>query len=874
MAALGWTLAGPVAAVSDTQNADVIREPSSKQYKAISDIFAPLFASALAADPELQAALLSGSAAAVAAVVAGYFQPGTQTGLVTFPNGSEPGTVTGTRYAIDPAAINAGTASFHGLPLTTGTGTVSVRLPNGTGGTWGNSLTPGFQRATAGSAIVMALTDVGTGEGVSRVRIGGLAPAGTQSAMGGIVAAQFNTNDVKFFRWVIGTGGNYGLSRWLGTSLSSGSFSALSSTNVIARVDDLVDLQLDRANRLLILKVNGSVISVVELSAAVVAGHATASFAGMWMNGTANAAAKLGGWQWIATYSSGTGTVNRQIPSVGADLVLPTSLQLSPSQKRQVLGPVFNIKDYDAKCDGIVLNDVNTFAGQDLVQSPSYTFTTADIGKRCYVVGAGPVVANANDGVWIGTIRAISGSSAQLDTLATTTTTGRRCGFGTLDDVAYIKAQNAAAAAGGGTVFIPAGRSFVSLPLPVKNYVSWAGVDRELSWVHVVQDSNGSPIVAGECDWLTCAGRDTNTPLIGAKFHDFGIEAEAHIHSAGYGAGIKPLNIYLVQRCSIERMNVWNTPATAVPFDHSYDQCVIRDNVILYPGRLAPSGIGPGGSGIGAGTKGIGSTEPTLIENNVVIGRQSATTVTAGHNGIFTEGQTGADPDLGVPGYRIVNNVIIGCYYGISDTGSTGTVISGNHVIRCSRGIRLSVTTLPYSYPGLSTIVANNLIRECTGPGATDGVGITIYTAELSAFPSVREYLHTIIQGNQIIDNKSWGISISGSFVNIAGVMLRGNQILRNGRSGLRLASGNGSKLKQISAKDNIIASNGRAAVAGDQAGILVAPGTVLEGGYLQSRIGIFDITPAPLAPTQLDAVITTGATLTNVEKDPAAVLW
>ncbi|MFP3423017.1 hypothetical protein R0K19_26995, partial [Bacillus sp. SIMBA_161] len=77
------------------------------------------------------------------------------------------------------------------------------------------------------------------------------------------------------------------------------------------------------------------------------------------------------------------------------------------------------------------LTDVTTFAGQAFVQSASYVFTNADIGKRVAVMGAGPVIANANDGVWMGTIVGLSGNSARLDVPATVSASGLRCIFGT-----------------------------------------------------------------------------------------------------------------------------------------------------------------------------------------------------------------------------------------------------------------------------------------------------------------------------------------------------------------------------------------------------------------------------------------------------------
>jgi hypothetical protein len=526
-------------------------------------------------------------------------------------------------------------------------------------------------------------------------------------------------------------------------------------------------------------------------------------------------------------------------------------------------GKRYDIRDFGAKVDGIVLTDAKTVAGQSNVTSAARAFIAADVGKTIAVMGAGPVIANANDGVWISTILSVSGGTATLTSNATAGGTGLRCVFGTPDDAAYAAAQDAAYAAGGGHVYFPPGRSIATLPLILKDFVSWHGENREVSWVHSIQDRSGSPIVAGECDWMSCAGRTANNPLTGVDVSDFGVEAEAHIHSGGYGTAVKPLNIYYVKRCSITRMHVRNFPATAIPFDHSYDQVSITDNYIYRPGRLAPSGVGPGGSGIGAGTKGTGATEPTLIANNVIIGTQSKTISSPGQNGIFTEAQNGADPDKGVAGYRIVNNVIIGMYYGISDAGSTGTLIDGNTIVKCAVGIAVRKTTLPAAYAGLHTIITDNTIRDGVGPSSTDGIGISI-TMSSAAAANARRDLHTIIQGNQIIDNQSWGIRVllpAGGEVDLAGIMIHDNQICRNGRSGIRLGSSGGLKILYPTIKDNQIVANGRAAFGGDTSGVLVAAGTIVEGGRIQDN----DIYDLATPKTQLTNVYATGATMTNV---------
>lgn len=767
--------------------------------------------------------------------------------LFAYPNNTRPtpGTLS-TVKAIDPASYPAST-NLNGQTVSTGTGAITTRFGSGTSGVLTTDATATGMRATGGAlSPVVGSVDVGTVTGVSRMKVKALNAIGTAQGFGVFLAGHFISGDVRMLRVSLsGTSGVYVLQKWSGTGFATATSTTLLATSRVAAVNDVVDLELMSGGRLR-LYVNDQLVASYTLSAPDLAAFADPTFtiAGFFSAPTSPASPLMGKWTWL---TRSVIPETRKMVTVGPDFALPKEVQA------KLPGAVYDIRDYDAKCDGILLKDAVAMSGAATVSSVARPFVAGDIGKTIAVMGAGPSVANANDKVWISTIASVASGVATLTSNATTSVAGARCIFGTPDDQAVADAQTAADAAGGGTVYFPAARTIVTRPLVVKSYVSWAGKNRELSWVHVIMDRSGTPSNAGVTDWLTCAGRTEADPLIGATFSNFGIEAEAMIHTEGYGSAIKPLNIYYVQRCSIERMTLRNTPATAIPFDHSFDQCWILNNLIINPGRLAPSGVGPGGSGIGAGTKGAGATEPTLIMGNVIIGTHSSAAAGPGHNGIFVEGQTGANPDLGTNGYKIIANTIIGMPMGISDTGSTGTLVDGNTIIGCGRGVRISKTSLPSSYPGLHTMVLNNLIRGCTGPGATDGIGVTIFTASFEA-ESTREYLHTIITGNQIIENKSWGVSVSAANAlasSITGVMVHGNQIRANGLSGVRLAASAPGKLRQISVKDNQIVSNGKSATSGDQAGILVVSGTTLQGGRIQDN----DVYDLATVPTQVSVI-------------------
>jgi len=758
--------------------------------------------------------------------------------------------------AVNPTGYAAGT-DLNGKTSTAGSKTITTRAASGTGAVITSDGTRMGPSGGTQTPVLMSV-DVGSPFGTSRLVLGPLAAPASVHGQGPFIGFSISGSTIHYLRVSMsGTSRAYLVHKTDSTTGYAGlAGTVLITTAVVAQLGDVVDLSL-RADGRVALTVNGTEIGSYTLTGPELAiyGSSSSTIAGAWFNPTISTGKLAGKWSFLQPV---TATETRRMVTIGPDNVLPRPV------RDRLPGAVFDIRDYGAKVDGIYLRDAVTTAGAATVSSVARPFTSADVGKTIAVMGAGPVVANANDGVWISTIASVTSGVATLGSNATASVSGARCIFGTPDDAAFAAAQTAAVAAGGGTVYFPQGRTIATLPLNALSYVNWRGAGREVAWVHVIADRAGNGAVAGTADWLTCSGRSPSTPLIGAHFFDFAIEAEAMIHTAGYGSAIKPLNIYYVQRCSIQRMLIRNTPATSIPFDHSYDQCLIAHNYILNPGRLAPSGVGPGGSGIGAGTKGVGATEPTLIHDNVIVGSQTAAAAGPGHNGIFTEGQEGADPDLGTNGYKIVNNTVIGMPYGISDTGSTGTLIDGNTIVGCGRGVSLRKTSLADAYPGLHAIIVNNTIRGCTGPLDTDGIGISIVDSGTSPQGAIRDYLHTIIANNQIIENKSWGIAVSAvasAGRHFTGVTIRGNQIRSNGSSGIRLSSSGGGKLRYFAITDNQIVGNGKRAVSGEQAAIIMPAGTVLEGGRIQDN-DMYDLAGTP---TQLDRIVSTGATLTAV---------
>lgn len=490
----------------------------------------------------------------------------------------------------------------------------------------------------------------------------------------------------------------------------------------------------------------------------------------------------------------------------------------------------YDTRDYGAKADGIELTDVSMTAGSAVLDSASYTFTAADIGKVVGVEGAGydspDYDTNANDGKLISSIVSVSGGNATLADVAVNTVSGAVSVFGTPDDDAFEAAQDAAAGAPGssfgigGEVAVPAGRSIVTRPLPVKDYVSWAGAGKDVSWVEVIFSAPGTgPAVAGTTDWLSAAGRTEANPVTGATWHDFGVNARFHIRPGGYTAPIKALNIYRVKRCAIYHMNVWNTGATAIPFDHSYEFNLIAYNVIKNPGRLFDGSAG--GSGIGIGTHNNGSPEPGLVIGNSIIGVGDATTEARGNNGIFVEGQGGSNPSQATAslGYRIVNNYVQGMHVGIADEGSQGTLIEGNVINKCQTGIRIADGGVDGAYPGIDTLVQGNSILNSVSPTGNANQGEAILIATNS---SDNVLVRPRVLNNTIVNTAGRGIRVSAGTNVLDGMELIGNKIRSTARSGIYIVSSSGGSLSNPIIDRNHFSECGTAGVSGDVSALYI----------------------------------------------------
>ena len=902
MAALGWTLAGPVEAVSDTQNADVLREPTSKQHEALVDIMGPLLAEALVDYPELAGYFedqIDAKVAGLDIALRSEFTTTGQTGYFTFPKNTVPSP---TAVLVDGPKVDAANyAAGMNLATAATTGTVKavgVRFGSGTGGAMTVSADTVAAdrsfRATAGTLNpVVVSVDMGGPVGGSTVVMKTLNAVGATQGVGGYLGGRFDGSTIRYLQWNLSASGR---SYILQKAHSDTGYSAivrdlLVSSTVQAQPGDVVSLQLDAAG-VLTLVVNGVTALTYTLSASEKTAYASSAniYAGVLSDPTVAG----------PTFKSWTGQsltyplVNRKVVTVdGADQ--PSSAFFATLEayirSRSQLAAFFDIRSYGAKCDGRELISGVMTAGSNLLTS-GYAFTQEDVGKRVAVLGAKPIVPYVNgNGVMIASIVAAKDGAAILSQAAEVSVTGAKVMFGTVDDLAINAARDAAVAAGGGTVLFPANKITIvnSAHLPTAN-VSYMGANRWTSKVAPLKNLDESQPVGAPAlgSWMFSWETSSQNPdkkdfLYNVDVHDFTIICTYWSAQTTYTAGLKPLNLFRVSGGDVYNMTIVDSPATAIPWDQSINGS-IYGNIIINPGRLCPPSTSQsqfGGSGIGVGTGEAGQGSQ-WITRNVIIGTQTATTTGVGQNGIFVEANASITDlnDKKIEPINIIGNTIIGMPFGITEAGGVGSIIADNQIIRCGIGIALRYTNIKASAPGLDANIHDNTIRDCAGPLPLDGTGIYIRTikgadsSDPNWRPNIKSALNTKIHDNTIFRCSGSGVYVRAGGVGIDGVQIYENTIRENGLSGIHIARGSSdpAPYRMLFVSGNFIHENGQRGVTTDRAGILVDALVQWTGGCLMGESRIYDL---QTTPTQVGTIVVgAGAVLTNVQKDATPVYW
>lgn len=899
---------GSIEVATDVSMAQQINTDGTQTQDAIDARVTPAASAAAAAYLATAPGVEAAAAAAVSAIAGdialkSQFTTTGQTGLFTIPNGSIPAAaptlVDGPK--ID-AANYAASTNLAGASTTGTVKTITVRFGSGTSGavSVSSDATAADRsfRATAGTLNpVLTSVDVGGSVGASKAVIKTLNAVGASQSIGSYIAGRFDGTTIRYFQWNLSASTRaYILQKAVSDTGYSGIVrTAIGTSTVVAQPGDEAYLQLTVAG-VLTLTVNGVVALTYQLTGPEITSYmgSTSLYAGVVSDPTVPGAS-FKSWTWAAlTYPLETHKAVTVDGSGNLPAAQLASIETYLLSRNDRTGSFFDIRKYGAKCDGRLLISGAMTSGSNILTS-GYAFTQSDVGKRIGVIGAQPVVPYVNgNGVLISVINSVVNGAAILNANAGATVTGAEVMFGTVDDAAINAARDAAVAAGGGTVVFPRGKTIVNVAhLPTKG-VSYMGADRTASEVYPLKNLDESQPVGAPAQgsWMFSWETSSQNPdkklyLENCDVHDFTIQCRFWSAQTVYTAGLKPLNLFRLKNSHIYNMSIYDSPATAIPYDQSIASSV-HHCYVVNPGRLCPPSTSDqqfGGSGIGVGT-GEGGQGSQWIAFNTIVGTQTATTTGVGHNGIFVEANASITslPDglnnVVIEPLNIIANTIIGMPFGITEAGGVGSIIANNQIVRCGIGIAVRHTNIKASAPGLYADIHDNVIRDCGGPIALDGTGIYVRTikgvdsSDPNWRPNVLSSLNTKIHSNTILRGSGSGIYLRASGVGIDGVHITGNTIAENGLSGIHIGRGStdGAPYRMLDIVGNYIHENGKRGITTDRSGILLDANVAWTGGRLLGAALIYDL---QAVPTQVGTItVGTGAVLTNVLKDATPVYW
>jgi hypothetical protein len=140
---------------------------------------------------------------------------------------------------------------------------------------------------------------------------------------------------------------------------------------------------------------------------------------------------------------------------------------------------VFNVRDYGARGDARLVHDAGIASGFQKLTSAKAHFNAADVGRAVYVVGAGPKGGPLSSTITV----VINADVVELVDAASTTVQEASLTIGPDDTAAITRAIAATAAAGGGTVYFPAGI-----------YRTTRGLEVSASNIHLQGEGDGSVV--------------------------------------------------------------------------------------------------------------------------------------------------------------------------------------------------------------------------------------------------------------------------------------------------------------------------------------------------------------------------------------------
>ena len=412
-----------------------------------------------------------------------------------------------------------------------------------------------------------------------------------------------------------------------------------------------------------------------------------------------------------------------------------------------------------------------------------------------------------------------SATQVSLGVTPTFSMTGATVGYGSDDTAAIQAAVNAAHAAGGGTVLIPASGS-------IANGTGAARVSSQIAWlsqVNCIGWGMGTSILrayGANFSTFLWVG-NVNNNLTDCSFANFQMDGSMMSDYFPFVSS-KGFNLPYALRCRGNNLYVHHYPATGIAFDFSQqnvlDGCIANNNGRLGQynqvfGTLVTGFTFAGSSGFGIGT-GAYPVEDLIITN--------CTANYNGHNGIFWEFQNALTYKS--TGMKAVNCT---CQFnydgGIVDSGVSGMYVSGcyvagNLVSTCNGQIA--------SYPGASPsggdagFFCNNTVIGTGGTSANTNYagstndGIAIWNVDTATLTN-----YTVCD-NKVSNNPRHGISLNAGNLTFVGGRVTGNKCWGNGSTGICVRN----NMSYATIEGNECFNNGQnsAAYGGAGSGILL----------------------------------------------------
>jgi hypothetical protein len=422
------------------------------------------------------------------------------------------------------------------------------------------------------------------------------------------------------------------------------------------------------------------------------------------------------------------------VAALGTDGRLPGAQ--NPARVINVMDPA-----YGAKGDGKHVNDGAITTGTATLTSATAGFTAADVGKLCYVAGAGAAGAQLAT-----TISAFTNSTTvTLAANASTTVSGAAVDYGT-DDTAAINAAITAVPTAGATIVVPIGVFMVTSSLLIQkpNVVFMGQGSGEKSIIYDSPDTGGY----GSCIKTNLnidvfkVYRQAQGRFAGIRFTNLQVRGGSRsgtsigIRTTSDTAGQSPDDFTTIDHCVVINLG------TGIKLERS-DACHVHDNW-----------ISENGNGIYYGDPG-GTNQTAAVHANIH------------NNGIYDNNAYGikvescsrvkiADNQFA----RNVGPIIVG---GAGTAQVSKVTVTGN-IVRdpssASAGIQL--------LGGTDCTVSKNHVA-----GGTDAGIVT-------AVPSV----NCTISDNDVSGNK-FGIYFFSGATSFPGFKVNNNRIYSNGRYGI-----------------------------------------------------------------------------------------